>query len=958
MFYMRLLVLLLIISLQASAKNKYQFDIPPQAADKALILFAQQANSTLLFPIELAEQEIANSLSGYYTVELGLVKLLEGTSLYPVYDEKGLSVKAIIQVDNIGLMNLANSKTKKGLFSSNEMEKIAVVGTRSAPRSVIDSPVPLDIIGVAEFTRQGATDMTSMISSLVPSFNVNDQPINDASSLVRPANLRGMASDHTLILVNGKRRHRSSAITFLGGGLSDGAQGVDITNIPASSLQQIEVLRDGAAAQYGSDAIAGVINFVLNDNDDGGMIDLRVGQFGEGDGELIQIQGNLGLPLGHNGFINISTELKQQAATDRSVQRYDALALTEAGNNNIANPAQVWGSPEVNYNVKLLVNMGYQLDPANELYSFSNLAQRQIQGGFYFRNPHTRDGVYEGQPDENGVATLLVADLDGIGVGISCPKVFITDNNVLDDSDFLLIADKSSALGQNCFSFNEILPGGFTPQFGGTISDFSWVLGIKGQTSSEWDYDLSVGLGYSEIDYEISNTVNPSLGPMTPFSFNPGLASQLEKNINLDIFKQFNIDEKYQINFATGLEWRRENYRQKVGDLASYAVGDLAFDPNTGLSQGFGVGSNGFPGYSPQSSGNWGRGNWAIYTDFEVHMSDAFLFGLAARYEDFTDFGSTFDGKVSARMILNESLTLRGSVSTGFKAPTVGQSNVINVTTAFSPQGLEDQATLPPTNAISIQLGATPLRPEESLNISFGIVGAIAKRFYFTLDFFNIQLDDRISTTSALKLSKVDIQSLLDAGITDATSYSSAKYFTNDFDSTTQGLDLVVNYETYLFNIPSRFMFTYNWTDTVVDRVTLYPIVGTDGSTYFESNLTQQRINMIENNLPAQRASLSVLQEYNKLSSNIRLNFYDDFYEDHLDAAAGFDIVAGSELTLDVDISYQYSANFTLSIGAKNLFDNRPDHNPFSAEAGALYPATSPLGINGGFYYLRTIYEF
>ncbi|MFT5923261.1 MAG: iron complex outermembrane receptor protein [Paraglaciecola sp.] len=955
---MRLFVILIALSFQLSAETKYQFDISPQSADKSLVLFAQQANSTLLFPVELAEQEVTNGLRGKYTVELGLVRLLEGTGLYPIKDEKGLSVKAIIQVDRIGLMNLAVTNTVKRISSPNAIEKIAVVGTRSSPRSIIDSPVPLDIIGVAEFTQQGSTDIISMLSTLVPSFNVNDQPINDASSLVRPANLRGMASDHTLILINGKRRHRSSAITFLGGGLSDGAQGVDISNIPASSLQQIEVLRDGAAAQYGSDAIAGVINFVLNDNDEGGIIDVRLGQFGEGDGELLQIQGNLGLSLSTNGFINISTEFKQQASTDRSVQRYDALVLTEAGNDNVANPAQVWGSPEVNYSLKLLVNMGYQLDPANELYSFSNLAQRQIQGGFYFRNPQTRDGVYEGQPDENGVATLLVADLDGIGVGISCPKVFITDNNVLDDSDFLLIADKSTALGQNCFSFNEILPGGFTPKFGGTISDVSWVLGIKGQTSSEWDYDLSIGLGYSEIDYKVSNTVNPSLGPTTPFSFNPGLASQLEKNINLDLFKQINIDKKYQINFATGLEWRRENYRQKEGDLTSYAVGDLAFDSSTRLSQGFGVGSNGFPGYNPQSSGNWGRGNWAIYTDCEVHMSDAFLFGLAARFEDFTDFGSTFDGKVSARVILNESVTLRGSISTGFKAPTVGQSNVINVTTAFSTQGLEDQATLPPTNAISIQLGATPLRPEESLNTSFGLVGAIAKRFYFTLDYFNIQLDDRISTTSALTLSKEDIQSLLDAGITNATSYSSAKYFTNDFDSTTQGLDLVVNYETYLLNIPSRFMFTYNWTDTVVDRVTLYPIVSTDGSTYFESNLTQQRINMIENNLPAQRASLSLMQEYNKLSSNIRLNFYDDFYEDHLNAAAGYDFVAGSELTLDVDISYQYSANFTLSIGAKNLFDNRPDHNPFSAQAGALYPVTSPLGINGGFYYLRTMYEF
>ena len=956
---MRLLVALIIfISFQAIGENKYQFDIPRQEADKALILFAQQANTTLLFPIELAEKEVTNSLSGYYTIELALVKLLEGTALYPVKDKKGLSVKAIIHADAIKWQNLASADITDNLFPPNAMEKIAVVGTRSAPRSVIDSPVPLDIIGVAEFTQQGATDMTSMLSTLVPSFNVNDQPINDASSLVRPANLRGMASDHTLILVNGKRRHRSSAITFLGGSLSDGAQGVDISNIPASSLQQIEVLRDGAAAQYGSDAIAGVINFVLNDNNQGGMVDLRIGQFGEGDGELVQIQGNLGLPLKDKGFVNISTEYKQQNATDRSIQRDDALALIQAGNNAVSDPAQIWGSPKVDYDLKFLINMGYQLDTTNELYSFSNLAQRKILGGFYFRNPQTRDGVFEGTPDENGLPTLLVADLDGIGQGVSCPQVLITDNNVLDDRDYLLIADDSTALGQNCFSFNEILPGGFTPQFGGTISDLSWVLGLKGQTESEWEYDLSAGFGFSEIDYQLSNTVNPSLGPNTPFSFNPGLASQLEKNLNLDLFKQFNINEKYQINFATGLEWRRESYRQKAGDLASYAVGTLAFDPNTDTSQGFGVGSNGFPGYNPQSAGKWSRGNWALYTDFEIHMSEAFLFGIAARYEDFTDFGATFDGKVSARMILNDSLTLRGSVSTGFKAPTVGQSNVVNVTTAFSPDGLEDQATLPPTNAISIQLGATPLSPEESINTSFGIVGEIDKQLYFTLDYFNIRLHDRISTTSALTLTQQDIQTLVAAGISEAISYGSAKYFTNDFDTKTQGLDLVVNYETYLFNIPSRLMLTYNWTDTQVDRVTLYTRTRVDGSTYLESNLTPERIHMIEDNLPAHRASLSLFQGFNKLSSNVRLNFYSGFYEDHLDAATGLDIYAGSELTLDVDLSYQVDSKVKLSVGAKNLFDNRPDTNPFSGVAGALYPATSPIGINGGFYYLRAMYEF
>lgn len=953
-----LIVLITIISFQALAQNKYQFDIPSQAADKSLILFAQQANTTLLFPIELAEQEVTNELKGYYSVELALVKLLEGTGLYPDRDKQGLSVKAISRVDSASSQNFENTDKTDNFNTSNNMEKIAVVGTRSAPRSVIDSPVPLDIVGVAEFTQQGSTDITSMLSTLIPSFNVNDQPINDASSLVRPANLRGMASDHTLILVNGKRRHRSAAITFLGGGLSDGAQGVDISNIPASSLQQIEILRDGAAAQYGSDAIAGVINFVLDDNSQGGMFEARVGQYGEGDGELVQLVGSLGFSLGEQGFVNISSEYKQHGATNRSIQRDDALDLIAAGNTAVNDPVQVWGSPKVDSDLKFLINMGYQLDTSNELYSFSNLARRKTRGGFYYRNPHTRDGVFEGLPNEDGISTLLVADLDGIDQGTPCPEVLITDGNILDDDNYLLIADDSTLVGQNCFAFNEIFPGGFTPQFGGVISDASWVMGIKGQTLSQWEYDLSVGLGYSEIDYQISDTVNPSLGPNTPFSFNPGLASQLEKNLNLDLFRQFNMNKKYQINFATGLEWRRESYRQKEGELASYLVGSLAYDPNTGMSQGFGVGSNGFTGYNPQSAGKWSRGNWAVYTDFEVHMSEAFLFGLAARYEDFTDFGSTFDGKLSARMILNDSLTLRGSVSTGFKAPTVGQSNVVNVTTAFSPDGLEDQATLPPTNAISMQLGATPLLPEESINVSFGVVGELSKQFYFTLDYFNIQLHDRISTTSALPLSQQDIETLVAAGNTEAISYGSAKYFTNDFDTRTQGVDLVVNYETYLLNVPSRLMLTYNWTDTQVVKVNQYTRIRDDGSTYVESNLTPQRIQMLEDNLPANRLSFSVVQVFNKLSSNIRLNYYGGFYEDHLDAAAGLDIYAGSEITLDADLSYQINSHLKLSLGAKNLFDNRPDDNLFSGEAGSLYPATSPIGINGGFYYLRGIYDF
>ena len=457
------LLLSLLISPYIAAETLYQFNIQQQSADKALTLFAQQSNTTLLFPLELAEQEQANSLQGQFSRALGIVKLLEGTGLYPVNEPDGtISVRAIRYIAPSQSDNTTANQAVV-VRNSDFIEKIAIVGTRSAPRSIIDSPVPLDIIRVDEFTRQGATDFNSMLATLIPSFNVNDQPINDASMLVRPANLRGMASDHTLVLINGKRRHRSAAITFLGGGLSDGAQGVDLSTIPASSLKQVEVLRDGAAAQYGSDAIAGVLNFVLNDDDQGGNLETRIGSYGQGDGELLQIQGHLGLALTPTGFIHLSAEYKQQAATSNSVQREDAAQLVASGNHFVAQPTQIWGIPTIDYDLKLAANSAYQFDSQSELYSFANLAQRQIEGGFYFRNPQTRRGVFAGEPDINGISQLLVADLDGFGQGITCPAISLTQNNILDDPDYLLIADNSTPLGQNCFAFNEMFPGGFTP---------------------------------------------------------------------------------------------------------------------------------------------------------------------------------------------------------------------------------------------------------------------------------------------------------------------------------------------------------------------------------------------------------------------------------------------------------------------------------------------------------------
>ncbi|MDM7859890.1 TonB-dependent receptor [Alteromonas sp. ASW11-36] len=934
------------------------FDIPSLRADEALILFAKQADITLLFPFDEAETFTTQSLTGEFTHREALELLLKDSTLIVVQDESGKLSVQVAPSDTAELVDGNDDGSNDESAYNSTVEQIAVVGSRSLPRTVTSSPIPIDVINTEQLSQQGETDVLGMLSNLVPSLNVNDQSINDAASLVRPANLRGMASDHTLILVNGKRRHRSAAITFLGGGLSDGAQGPDVSVLPASAIRQVEVLRDGAAAQYGSDAIAGVINFVLKEDSSGGRVSVRGGSFFQGDGEDFQVQANVGVPLGSQGFVNASAEFRQRDATNRAVQRADAQMLRDAGNGFVADPAQYWGTLDVDDDVKFSINAGANINDDLQWYSFSNVARRKIEGGFYFRHPHLRRGVFAAPNGGQGQSQLLVGDLDGLNQGIECPTILINDNNVLDEPGYLLIANNTTAIGQNCFAFNEILPGGFSPRFGGRVEDAAFNMGIKGFFADDWAYDLSVSLGYSGIDYLISNTVNPSLGPDSPTEFAPGGARQIERTISFDITKFMDGIMDEPIHIAAGLEWRKESYHQKAGEESSYQAGFLALEPDSGLSQGFSVGSNGFPGYTPQSAGYWSRSNMAVYFDVETYLNDSYLMGAALRYEHFNDFGATFEGKVTGRYELSDLVSLRSSISTGFKAPTVGQSNVINVTTAFSERGLEDQATLPPTNPISIQVGATPLRPEESVNKSLGLVYYWHDGLFVTLDYFHITLKDRISTTSAIQLSQDDIRSLTRVGVPLSEIFESVKFFTNDFDTTTQGIDVVINYEFTSGRVQNSFSGSLNWTQTEVDRVTLYPRINALGGLEPVSNLTPARIHMLEDNLPDFRAVFALNQSFNDFDFLWRLRYFSGFYEDHLDASAGLDIEASAETVFDVELSYRFNENWRMTIGAQNFFDNRPSENPFSDLAGARYPPTSPLGMNGGYYYAQMSYSF
>lgn len=820
-----------------------------------------------------------------------------------------------------------------------DFEQIAVVGSRAAPRSVADSAVPIDIISDEEFKQQGATDMVSMMQTVVPSFNVNDQPINDASTLVRPANLRGMASDHTLVLVNGKRRHRSAVITFLGGGLSDGAQGPDISVIPAAALKQVEVLRDGAAAQYGSDAIAGVINFVLNDASEGGTFEARYGSYYEGDGDMIQMSGNVGLPLSDKGFINLSAEYRTADDTSRSVQRADAAALIAAGNTFVADPAQIWGSPEIKHDIKLFANAGIELSATSEAYMFGNYAEREVEGGFYFRNPHNRGGVNDGGTNDDGEQLLLVGDLTGDMSG-NCPTDIVVGDNVLENPRYINEVQNNP----DCWAFNEMLPGGFTPRFGGTVTDMSLVFGTKGELDHDITYDVSLNLGQNEVDFAISNTINPSLGPETPTEFSPGRYTQSEQTLDIDFTKPFDVGLYEPLFVATGFQYRNESYESFAGDTASYEIGPLA-------TQGFGIGSNGFPGLAANSQGRVSRNNIALYIDAEAYITENFMLAGALRYEDFSDFGDTTKGKIAFRWQALENIAFRGAFSTGFKAPTLGQSNVRNVTTAFGTGGeLIDRATLPPTDPVSQLKGGEQLTPEESESITFGVVADFDNGLFITADYYNIELTDRISTASGIALTEEDIATLLEQGINDASSFSEISFFTNDFDTTTEGVDVVANYSMDMMGGETKFSLAYNWTSTEVDRAS--------------DNISDFRIRMLEDNLPAVRYSATANHTNGDWRFLARMNYYGSIFEDHLDSALPIDKV-GSEITFDFEVAYNFTEEFTVTVGAKNAFDEYPDENntdaggiTYAQIAGSAYPTTSPIGINGGFYYLRGVYTF
>ena len=811
-------------------------------------------------------------------------------------------------------------------------EQVVVVGSRAQPRSVTESPVPIDAIPFRDVASQGAASLDYRLRTLVPSFNVATHPISGAASLVRPASLHNLAHDHTLVLVNGKRRHRSAILVWFGG-VTDGTQGPDISPIPSIALRQVEVLRDGASAQYGSDAIAGVMNFLLKDDREGGSLELNTGTYRAGDGDAYTLAGNVGLPLGDTGFANLSLEYGNAGPTDRSVQRADAAALIAAGNTAVADPAQPWGDPTSEDDLKLFGNFGHRYANGLQLYGHANYAGRTSTQGFYFRNPNTRANIFS----LDGGRTLLVGDVldarDGVRDGSAgCPTVTITDDRPDPAALARVVADP------NCFTLQEVAPGGFTPSFSGAITDVSAVAGLRRTTASGLTWDASAGYGAHEADFFLFNTVNASLGPDTPRDFDPGLYRQAEVNLNLDV--SYAATET--VHLAGGAEWRDERFTIRAGEPLSWQVGPYA-------AQGFVSGSNGFAGFPDYTAGTWTRANAALYGDVELREPDGrWTAGGALRVERFDVFGATANGKLSARYRLGGAVSVRGGVSTGFRAPTPGQQNTFNVQSTINPETLDlvDSATVPSTFRAAQLRGGRPLDPETSVNATAGLVVDTGP-FTLTADYFHVDVSNRLALSQNFTLAADERALLLSEGITSARTLAFFRFFINDFSTRTRGIDVVSTWTPPRLGGGTVFSFAMNHTDTAVTEAS--------------DLLGPGDVRAIERGVPETRWNVAVNQRAGRVGLLGRLNYYGSWV-DHLDArsvrGAGAPVLAG-RFIVDLEAGIPLTADMTLAIGGQNVFDTFSDRmDLFAAQFGLPYSQFTPWGLSGGYYYARLDYRW
>ena len=779
----------------------------------------------------------------------------------------------------------------QGGAANDAIEEVVSIGTRSTkPRSAADSTVPIDVISGEDFNALGnSADLTDNLKMTVPSYTATPAT-GDGSAFVRPTSLRGTAPDQVLVLVNGKRRHRSALVHFFAPAAGNGAHGVDVGMIPGIAVKSVEVLRDGAASQYGSDAIAGVINFVMKDAAEGGEASVQYGEFYD-DESSVKYSANAGFPAGNDGFVNVSLEYSENDALSRGVQRVNdeatliamGVPLSQIGADTPFGDApllQTWGRPYTD-GTRFFMNAGFPTASEGQVYAHVGYAETDGRYRFFYRT-----------------------------------------------------FDHATIVALNALGFVG-LPAGYTPFLDGDQKDLSLVGGVDGEFSNGMYYDFSVGYGKSELDYFLNNTINQDLGldaslNIPQRAFDVGGYEQKEVNLNAD----FSMPISDTLNLGFGAEWREETYTAIEGE------------PNSFL----GAGANGLKGIRPQDAGEFDRDNFALYADLEQDVSDELLVQYAVRYEDFSDFGSTVNGKLAARYRTSDTLAFRGAVSTGFHAPTPGQVNVTTTITTFDGvTGLQvEEGLVRSTDPLVAAVGGAPLTEETSLNVSLGFTTDLNDATTLTVDGYFIAVDDRIYRTGDISVDPMTTQTI--------------SFYTNALDVEHTGIDLVL---TSGFDWPNG--------DTTTDVTFAYTHTETDVTGQKQINgvnpVNPGLIEDIENNYPENRFVVTANTHFgDKWNYMFRANFYGEHWDER--GLIGGDIGTGlnpsakidSIIYVDMEVGYQATDNIRFMLGASNIFDEfidtigPPNSNRLSV--GLQYPRRSASNYEGGSWYLRGTYSF
>ena len=792
---------------------------------------------------------------------------------------------------------------------------VFVTGTRAAGRTSMKSPTPIDGFDNQTLRRQGNGDMTETLKNQVPSFNAT--PLTgDGAAFVRPTSMRGLPPDNVLVLTNSKRRHRSALISHFGAAMNVGAQAVDVGMIPSIAVKRLEILRDGASAQYGSDAIAGVMNFILKDNNEGVEFQVTQGTWmtrenGRGGEQDITAAANIGLPLSDDGFLNISAE----------------------------------------YSVRPELSVGYQHASAADGYQgWVQAADKTNADGKYVGTQNVDDwqtAMNWGRPENNGFRSVWNAGMT-VGDGVEAYSFGNYADTYGEYSFFLRATGKSGALtpiplnptdpSEGDFSWGDTYPLGFTPRLEGHGNDFSSVVGVRGEDLAGFglNYDFSTSYGSHYIHYLLRNTLNLSWGPNSPHNMVIGDLQQEETNWNADFTYPMG-----DISLAFGTEWREEKYTMYEGQKEAWLAGpwalvhSLTYDSSgTDVNYGYtapGLAANGMPGTSPDAAGVWARQNTAFYADVEYELGDL-LVQAAGRFEDFSDFGTTTNFKVAGRYSLGNLATFRGGYSTGFRAPTPGQSNYTGVVTSFDGvTGMQVQeGTLKPTDPLSILMGGAALVPEDAVNLSAGFTTSMISGLNLSIDYYQIDVTNKIIKSRSLTVPEGS-----------SALFSDIAMYTNNLDTKTSGIDIVADYN--LGNTNIGLAVNTNNTEVVTQRLVngVNP-VSDDG------------VDNIENNLPKQRVTATVTQNIgDALSVMARVNYYGET----IDERSGREVVDPTQL-VDIELRYHVSDNLSVVFGASNALNTFPTQIATRMSQGMPYPRRTPIGYHGGMMFTRLTYNF